>query len=362
MCMPTQQRFQDQRSPSISSAENGVVHCVKIRRITTIASWLQYAKLVLGVLIAVHFLQHAKQTNTISLTTLVVSLSNESAMSRSWAVVYAVVVYVLLSHKCGHLREQVADITTRAVTSSAVTQAAASSTEALSKIRSSVSVTSMRLFGVKDRGSGDDDGTGRSLAISQKECFLDEDSVSNLTLHDIQHVFSYAFQSNSAHFDLEKFLVTLRPAAQKAIEAIEKVLVASRGAQVEPFQRQTCCEYGSVDALAFAAAVRLFAEWRTLRLVPEGNQRYGVGMGLARRDLVQNVAKIEQAAHTWLSFHQGVYDRTSNQLKAISPTIRQLLQVRVRRCLRCGRFIDLRFSCKLTYSNELFVICCNFTA
>jgi hypothetical protein len=45
--------------------------------------------------------------------------------------------------------------------------------------------------------------------------------------------------------------------------------------------------------------------------------------------LLHNVTKMEQAAHAWMGFHQGVYDYSSNEIKASSPTIRQLLQVRL---------------------------------
>jgi hypothetical protein len=358
------------------------------RRMSILAdfSWCSwsYARLIaiLTLMIAFHhYMQHAKKDNgtvstsgSNSLTTSLIafllpkvesSLSSElTSTNSSWLAAAAafwafMVAYILLPHKkCRLSRDhQVANdnmsTLRRAASitngmSNSLTEAVMEATaccattrqDCLSMMRSSVSLTSMRLFGIKSGKVGVGDCDGRCLAISQKECFLPLDVLTNLTLHDIQHVFLYAVQSNATDFDVTTFLassVHCSSAFQTATSALEKVLVSSRGIHVQPSHRPTAAsttksvdidDVGSMDALAFCASIRLFAEWRSLRLVPDGNPRYGVGMSLARRDLLHNVTKMEQAAHAWMGFHQGVYDYSSNEIKASSPTIRQLLQVR----------------------------------
>ena len=87
---------------------------------------------------------------------------------------------------------------------------------------------------------------------------------------------------------------------------------------------------GSVDALKFSAALRIFAEWRMVRQVPEGYKGYAVGMNLGRKDIIQNVGKIEQAVHAFISEQKdelGSMEASSTDVK--SPTLRQLLQFEI---------------------------------
>jgi hypothetical protein len=74
--------------------------------------------------------------------------------------------------------------------------------------------------------------------------------------------------------------------------------------------------------------MRIFAEWRNLRLVVKGYQRYAVGLSLAYRDVLQNLEKIEQGVHDYLRNHQAIQRKSSRgDVTSIpSPTIRQLLQ------------------------------------
>jgi hypothetical protein len=98
--------------------------------------------------------------------------------------------------------------------------------------------------------------------------------------------------------------------------------------------------------------MRLFAEWRLVRQVPVGYKGYAVGMSLGHKDVVQNVAKIENAAHAWLDHRRelmsleaqwrssegmpegdchtstmsGTSDSDSATCELRSPTLRDLLE------------------------------------
>lgn len=91
---------------------------------------------------------------------------------------------------------------------------------------------------------------------------------------------------------------------------------------------------GDIDALYLAAAVRIFAEWRIIRLVPEGYKRYAMGVNLGRRDLISNLVKVEDAVHDWIDSvtHADFDDDDANSLcsgqssrRFQSPTVRDLL-------------------------------------
>jgi hypothetical protein len=71
-----------------------------------------------------------------------------------------------------------------------------------------------------------------------------------------------------------------------------------------------------IDAIMFCAAMRIFAEWRILRQVPDGYKGYAAGMNLGRRDLLQNIGKIEAAAHAWMELEGRTH----------SPSLTELLQ------------------------------------
>ena len=192
-----------------------------------------------------------------------------------------------------------------------------SSTETISRIRSSVNASSMRLF------------SGRSsngLVISATEPFLSKQDTAALTLADVKDLFRHAARLNGlAHYTSPR--QSNRSTVQKAFVAMDLVSTLSRGSHTMPSSSSSCdgtsatttsSSFGDMDALAFLSAARIFAEWRSLRLVPEGYHRYAVGMSLARRDLAHNVAKMEQAVHHYIS--------SSSNRQTTSPTLRQLLQ------------------------------------
>ena len=200
----------------------------------------------------------------------------------------------------------------------AVTRVSSGST--MTRIRSSVSGSSMRLVGLaKGTGRGWGDAAAkkqtaerRSPKISAPEPFLPLDKIAELSLPDLKDLMRYAQDVNRLDFCSRTFLSTLHPGARESAEAIKRVAAESRGSKnvlstPSPLRGgdAAVAAAANTDALSFAAAVRVYAEWRSLRLVPEGYQRYAVAMNLAKRDLLQNVQKIEAAAHSWMLDREG---------------------------------------------------------
>jgi len=193
-----------------------------------------------------------------------------------------------------------------------------SSSQTLTRITSCMSTSSTRLVELAK-------GTGcrwaeaarcartverRTHQISAPEPFLSVEKIAELSLSDLKDLMRFALDVNRLDFQSQAFLSTLHPGAREATEAINQVVTASRGPKTA-LSTPSFLRGGDVsgimgvaanmDALSFAAAVRVYAEWRSLRLVPDGYQRYAVAMNLAKRDLLQNVQKIETAAQNWMA-------------------------------------------------------------
>mmetsp|Transcript_10473 Transcript_10473/g.12316 ORF Transcript_10473/g.12316 Transcript_10473/m.12316 type:complete len:807 (-) Transcript_10473:41-2461(-) len=206
-----------------------------------------------------------------------------------------------------------------------------------------------------------------AITLSTNDPFLSTDKISEMTLNEIAFVFRYVIESGRNNFHSKRFLsqplegVPLRQQVIDTMQAIDDAAAKSRGWNVYPADTSdiqfdlTTTEpnanhpaplspkigYGDVDALQFCAAMRLFAEWRILRQIPPGYKAYAVGMNLGHKDIVQNVAKIEKAAHEWIqlkgsSAAAANYDtnrecganstsRASTDTVRRSPTLRQLL-------------------------------------
>jgi len=187
-----------------------------------------------------------------------------------------------------------------------------SSSPTMARIKSSVSTSSHRLVelakGQRRWGSAaPGDGffhqhDSRKLLISAPESFLETKKTADLSLSDLKDILRFALDVNRLDFRSQAFLSTLSPGAREAAETINQVVADSRGSRTAISTPTTLRgDASDMDALSFAAAVRVYAEWRSLRLVPEGYQRYSVAMNLVKRDLLQNVQKIETAAHNWMS-------------------------------------------------------------
>jgi Glycolipid transfer protein (GLTP) len=199
-----------------------------------------------------------------------------------------------------------------------------SSSETITRLRSSVSLSSMRILGM---GKGNQNGR-HSLCLSAPGSFATLSLIENLTLDDVGDIFRFIFGKHRLTFDGEDFLSNLLPTTRQVLRLMEQAVLASRGIGVTTVSDAMETDgVDDLDALAFAAVVRIFAEWRLLRLVPSGYQGYAVGMGLTKRDLVQNVAKIESAVHAWLDDCESRGERSRS-----GPTLRQLLE----REIACG--------------------------
>jgi len=167
------------------------------------------------------------------------------------------------------------------------------------------------------------------LFIGSTASFYPLDKIVDLTLDDITNIISYSIQSGNPSTDNKKLRDGMNARAKDVIDAMEKAVASSRGKDVQAAALTTeSKEQGEVDALFFCAAMRIFAEWRILRQVPEGYKGYMVGMTLGQRDVVQNVAKIESAVHSWIEgrrHYLEISDLAGDEVLR-SPTLRELLK------------------------------------
>ena len=155
----------------------------------------------------------------------------------------------------------------------------------------------------------------RPLVISAPKPFVSLEAIGDLTLSEVGQFFRYAMESTRTGFDRGLFHRSVSPRVAKVIEAMDKAVDQARGpdaanALITPVEGS----FGQVDALKFAAAQRIFAEWRVIRQVPEGYKGYSVGMSLGQKDVVQNLVKIEQGVHQWLINNPGERSPTLYQL------------------------------------------------
>jgi hypothetical protein len=177
-------------------------------------------------------------------------------------------------------------------------------------------------------------------ALSDSKPFVRVEDIAEMTLKDVTMTFRYAIESTREDFNRPKFMKGVLPRVKNAVEKMTEAVSKSRGKDVKPALTGGLIaipESGDMDALHFCAVMRIFAEWRVLRAVPEGYKGYAVGISLGHKDIVQNVAKIEQAVHTWidhrrelLSIQEGFEeDATDIDTELFSPTLRDLLQFEI---------------------------------
>lgn len=190
-----------------------------------------------------------------------------------------------------------------------------SSSQAMTRIKSSVSASSMRLMDFATgldaavRGGGVELRVeNRSPIITAYAPFLLLQATEELSLSDMKNLMRFAMEVSRLDFDKTVFLSKLSDRCREAVDAIDRVVLVSRGAttaiSTSPIRENRSPDACDMDALVFTAVVRVFAEWRSLRLVPGGHPRYAMGMELARRDLIQNAQKIETAVHNWMAHNE----------------------------------------------------------
>lgn len=205
-------------------------------------------------------------------------------------------------------------------------------------------------LGKKKHGPGSDSSSSRThMILSATEPFLSTKDIADMTLRDVSFAFRYIIEAGRKDFQLKSFLSRgfegepVNDRMEKIVHSIEDAVEKSRGIDILPASTSveydldnivdlkgplSSTGYGDIDALRFCAAMRILAEWRLLRQVPPGYKGYAVGMSLGHKDVVQNVAKIESAAHEWIeaqSIEEARCDEDEICNQRRSPTLRQLL-------------------------------------
>mmetsp|Transcript_30003 Transcript_30003/g.69982 ORF Transcript_30003/g.69982 Transcript_30003/m.69982 type:complete len:647 (-) Transcript_30003:1185-3125(-) len=179
----------------------------------------------------------------------------------------------------------------------------------------------------------------RQMALSHSEPFVSTDIIQDMTLRDIAHVFCYASRVNHAGFDRQQFYAEhddkIRSVTRTVLEALDQAMATSRGPKTELTSIvPSDASSDSMDALAFCGAVRIFAEWRSLRCIPQGYGKYAFGMNMSHRDVCQNVQKVEEAVHEMLMTEQAAAHNGEEVATKVSPqqspTLRDVLQYEVK--------------------------------
>jgi len=180
----------------------------------------------------------------------------------------------------------------------------------------------------------------REPILAASEPFVPTEEIAQLTLTDIAVVFRYSVESSTDGFDASGFQESASgengPLSERMVyvlTAIDDAVAKSRGRGVveattkprqgdadldsspTPSPLSSLAGYGDVDALKFCAAMRLLAEWRVLRQVPEGYRGYAVGMGLGHKDVVQNIVKIEAAVHDLIELRKQEHEHALESME-----------------------------------------------
>ena len=150
--------------------------------------------------------------------------------------------------------------------------------------------------------------SSRKCTMSAAEPFVSREVLAQMTLTDITTAVRYAVECS----DSDAFQKEQSPLMQEILSAMDRAACESRG--------DVAASPEGVDAILFCAVMRIFAEWRALRQVPPGFKGYEMGMSLGRRDMIQNLAKLEAAAHSWMD------SKTDEDDKLHSPALQQLLE------------------------------------
>ena len=173
----------------------------------------------------------------------------------------------------------------------------------------------------------------RPCALSASKPFFPEKSIGELTLKEVGKAFDYAVHSTREDFDEDAFMQGVQPRVKSMFEAMDKAAATSRGKDVKAATTGVHHYHhnqhpGDIDTFKFCAAARILSEWRLVRQVPEGNKRYASSMKMGNKDVVQNIGKMEAAAHDYID-NQKMQSSSSSSSKIKSPTLRDMLQFEV---------------------------------
>lgn len=159
-------------------------------------------------------------------------------------------------------------------------------------------------------------------AITRPECFAKLDYIGHLSMRDMVILFRYVNDVNQEDFQKKQFMMHQSQLVRSIVTAMDMAVTMSKGGRPHSKLDAGGRKNGEVDALYFAAVTRIFAEWRTLRLVPKGYNRYAIGLNLAYRDVLQNLTKIEDGVHTYFKH----YEQLCGDEAPCCPTLRRLLE------------------------------------
>lgn len=160
------------------------------------------------------------------------------------------------------------------------------------------------------------DNKKQTNVLSASNCFVSLELVEKLSLVDVTRLFQYAMDFNKNKVKKQESSALLK----QVLEAMDRATSTSGGdssdTTPDDSNDSSDSDPNAMDALLLCAALRIFAEWRVLRQVPKSfNKSYEMGMSLGRRDLIQNISKMETAIHQYMDSH-------SNR----RPTIQDLLE------------------------------------
>jgi len=208
-------------------------------------------------------------------------------------------------------KQKIIQITKKSSASSLTTLRQASSSNSLSKL-SKV----MRKLPCFKKGE-----TCFIPTISTTDPFISTELVKKMTLTELAEIVKYAISCRQHEFDEQLFIIGKPPHVHEIINTMNSAIRKSRGVHIHPSTASWCTSGGNFDALYFCAAMRLIVEWRAVKIVPEEYKAYAVGMNMAKRDFIQNIAKVESAIHRWIET-----EAESGKEDLNSPSIAQLLK------------------------------------
>jgi len=182
-------------------------------------------------------------------------------------------------------------------------------------------------------------GTSQTILGATKP-FVSLRKIAELTLDDLSEIFKYSIYNNREGFNRESFLKKASTNVVGVSKAMDDAIAKHLGNDFSPSSTSSVVGnttdsslsskgFGDIDVLQFCAAMRIFAEWRVLRQVPDGFRAYAVGMSLGQKDIVQNIAKVEFAYHLYVEEQRFQGKNKGKHASLLSPTLRDLLQMEV---------------------------------
>jgi hypothetical protein len=170
----------------------------------------------------------------------------------------------------------------------------------------------------------------RPLILGASEPFVSRDEIAELNLQEVALVFQLSKSQDFEHVSNVTGIDGLRDETLSLVRSVQEAAAFSRGDGVYPASSSESGRNGDIDASLLCAALRIFAEWRMLRTVPDGYKSYAVGMALGLKDVVQNIAKVEHVIREWIQMRslESEYagEDSSGERMLRGPTVRQLLE------------------------------------